>query len=114
MATFDDYKVAAKMRDLIRAIVAEEVQKLRPLPIYGTVSSIDRTNRKCGVVFPGDSEQAIVSMGTIQPSTVGQVVRVGGTVGDRYIEDVMSPAYFAADGGSYGPPGGLYGAGSYG
>ena len=95
MAGFDEYRLAAKTRDIIRLIVRKEINRLRPAATYGTVISINRTNRTCEVRFPEDidDETSVVGMGSIQPSEVGQTVRVGGVVGDRYIDDVMGPPY---------------------
>lgn len=87
--------MAAKMRDVIRAIVVKEIERLRPSPAYATVVSIDRVLRLCEVRFPEDDSTTslVVGMGSIQPSAVGQIVRVAGVVGDRYIDDVMGEPY---------------------
>ncbi len=88
---FGEYQTAAKMRDVIRSIVADELDRLRPADGYATVVTIDVPNRRCEVRFPedGDTNSIWVGMGSIQPTAAGQVVRVTGPQGDRYIDDVM-------------------------
>ena len=89
MFDFSDPEFAARFRDTIRQIVADEVDKLRPRTRYGTVQAIDLANRKCLVILNGDVDSVPVSFGTLAPVNVGQIVRVGGVAGDKYIEDVM-------------------------
>lgn len=95
MAGFDEYRIAAKARDVIRLIVNKEIRQLRPAPAYATVIAIDRAGRRCQVRFAEDDEDSYssVGMGSIQPAAVGQVVRVAGVLGDRFIDDVMGTAY---------------------
>lgn len=93
MAGFGDYRTALEVRDIIQTMVNAEVEKIRPRHQMGTVTSIDRVTRRCGVQFPGEVLSTQVAMGSIQPSAVGQVVRVEGVQGDRYIADVMGPTY---------------------
>ena len=88
-----DYRIALEMREIIRNLVTAEIERQRPSQQMATVTAIDRTNRACSVTFPGDITSVSVAMGSVQPSVVGQVVRVEGTPGDRYISDVMGPAY---------------------
>lgn len=104
MAGFDEYRIAAKARDIFRTIAQKEIDKLRPVPGYGTVIEIDRVNRRARVRFPGDGEDTYssVGMGSVQPLDVGQTVRVAGIIGDRFIDDVMGPAYVDAGGGAGG------------
>lgn len=89
MFDFSDPEFAARFRDTIRQMVADEVDKLRPRTRYGTVQAIDLANRKCLVILNGDEEPVPVSFGTLAPAVVGQIVRVGGVPGDKYVEDVM-------------------------
>lgn len=91
-----DYQTALRMRDMIRKLVKSEVELSRPVAQYATVKSIDRINRKCIVWFTGDSTNISVSMGAMQPQNAGQVVRIAGIPGDRYIDDIMGPVYMRA------------------
>jgi hypothetical protein len=93
MATkFSDYATAAKMRDVMQRTASIELEKQRPRIQYGTVSSIDRPNRKATVLLPGDTNPITVGMGVVQPSATTQVVRIDGPPNDRYITDVMGAA----------------------
>lgn len=89
MAGMDEYAFALRFRGIIRRIVLQELERERPRPRYGVVSSIDRVAKKCYVLFPGDEIAVPVLMGTIQPDRAGRKVRVVGVTGDRYIEDVL-------------------------
>ena len=89
----NDYRYALEFQETMKRLVREEVERQRPRYQMATVVSIDRTNRRCAVIFPGDTTNATVSMGAIQPKTPGQVVRVEGLSGDRYIADVMGDPY---------------------
>lgn len=102
MAGFGDYKTSLKMRDVVERLAKAVIERERPRYQYATVSSIDAVNRKCQVVFTGDTNPVTVTMGSIQPSAVGQMVRVGGIGSDKFIEDVMGAAA-GSGGGSMGP-----------
>jgi hypothetical protein len=88
-----DYRFALEFRAELARLVREEVDKQRPRHQVAEVVSIDRVLRRCVVEFPGDTTTATVSMGSIQPASVGQLVRIEGVAGDRYIADVMGAPY---------------------
>lgn len=88
-----DFQTALEMKSLIETLVRNELENQRPRYQYATVTSIDRTARKCGVQFPGETGSVTVNMGSIQPASVGQTVRVGGLMGDRFIEEVYGETY---------------------
>jgi hypothetical protein len=88
-----DFATALEMKSLIEQLVRNEMEAQRPRYQYATVTSINRTTRKCGVQFPGETGSVTVNMGSIQPAAVGQTVRVGGLMGDRFVEDVMGETY---------------------
>lgn len=96
MATFKEYQAAAQMRDIIQTIVREEMEATRPVYTYATVASIDRTARRCTVVFPDSADPVPVQMGAMQPQSVGQVVRIDGIAGDRYISEVLGSGHLEA------------------
>lgn len=91
-----DYAAALRFRDMLQKLVKAEIDSQRPALTYATVTSIDRVNRKCGVQFIGAPGPVTVNMGAVQPSAVGQTVRIDGLLGDRFVSDVMGPAYMAA------------------
>lgn len=90
---FSDPKIALGARDVFSKIVRSVLDVERPRYRYATVNSIDRVNRKCTVTFVGDSGSVRVSMGSVQPASIGQTVRVAGIGADRFIEDVMGTVY---------------------
>lgn len=94
MATWSDSMTAQAVRDLVTQVVRSMLTTERPPVRYATVVSIDRANRKATVTYIGESTSVTVSMGSIQPLATGQVVRIGGMMGDRYIEDVLGDSNF--------------------
>jgi hypothetical protein len=89
----EDYRFALEFKETLARLVKEEIERQRPRYQMATVISFDRVLRKCTVNFPGDTSNAVVNMGSIQPNAIGQVVRVAGVAGDRYIDDVLGAAY---------------------
>lgn len=84
-----DLDSAMAMRDIVYALVQQALDQERPAPTYGTVQSIDLTNRNAMVVMNGDTVAVKVVFGSIVPSAVGQIVRLEGPSGARYIADIM-------------------------
>jgi hypothetical protein len=89
----DESAFALKMRDIVTELVRKEVDRLRPRHRYGKVTSIDRKNYVCNVQYSGETTPVQVKMGSVQPVRVGQIVRVEGTLTERYVADVMGPSY---------------------
>lgn len=87
-----DYETGVQIRDIIKKLAVQVVDRERPRHQYAIVDSIDRPNRSCMVVYPGDTTPVKVSMGSIQPVAIGQTVRISGVRGDRFIDDVMGLA----------------------
>lgn len=85
---FGDYSLGLKARDAIASIAAATVERLRPTYRYGTVSSIDNANNRCQVLLAGDPSPVWVRTGYIRPTATGQVVRVEGYTGDKFVSDV--------------------------
>lgn len=93
MAGLGDYALAAQMRDQVNRMVESTMERVRPGYRYATVVSINRTSRKCEVQYPGEAVTVMVNMGHLQPFEPGQVVRIDGRMGDRFIDDVMGPVW---------------------
>lgn len=91
-----DSATSQSMRDLITAIVRNVLASERPTPRYATVNSINRATRRCMVTFTGGTTSVPVSMGSVQPHTTGQTVRVAGPPNDRYIEAVLGIQHLPA------------------
>jgi hypothetical protein len=92
---FDDWDFATRFRDAITAICESVIEKMRPSARYAEIVTIDRPNRKCTVKYPGETNAVSIPMGSIQPARPGQIVRIAGVLGDRYIDDVMGDAIIA-------------------
>jgi hypothetical protein len=83
------YASAMEMRDLVSQLVREELSRQAPAPTYATVYSIDAPTRSCLITFPGEVTPVKATYGSVQPNAVGQLVRVEGPPGQRYIADVL-------------------------
>jgi hypothetical protein len=89
---FTSSATALAMRDLIKEIASGVVDRLRPAPRYATVIAIDPVANQCTVNFPGDTTAVPITMGNVKPMKVGQVVRIVGLSGDKYIDGVLGMA----------------------
>ena len=86
---FEDPAVAASARDVMERHIIKVINQERPPYRYATVVQIDPDLRSCLVRYTNQSEPIRVKFGSVRPTEVGQVVRVAGAVGDRYISDVV-------------------------
>jgi hypothetical protein len=94
MTSMAEYAFSLQMRDTIQKLAAEQVELARPKPRYGVVDSLD-TGRRVNVTLNGETAPISVPYGSARPE-VGQRVRVEGTLGDRYVADVIGAAYGTA------------------
>lgn len=92
MTSFADFATAAALRDLVRKLVAAELEIQRPSYVYAIVTALSTDNRTCEVAYPGEEVSAEVAVGAIKPTAVGQVVRIDGRRGDRYVADALDGA----------------------
>jgi hypothetical protein len=100
VAGFSEYEFALKFRDTIKKIVKEILDQERPQPKVGRVVDLDRASGIAYVVYPGNDDTAMkvrVYPGTqplnsdrLNGDEQGSVVRVAGTLGSRYIAEVLS------------------------
>lgn len=97
MASLNEFRTALGFRDVVQTLVKNLLDTERPRYRYASVISIDRTNYKCTVQFQGDPGTVTVNMGSIQPSAVGQRVRVAGMLGDKYIDAVLGGLHFGGN-----------------
>lgn len=89
MAGLGDFAFSTQLRDVIAQMVRNEIDAQRPPYRYGIVQSINYTTNKATVILNGDTGAVTVNFGFIQPTSVGQTVRVDGQGVDRYIADVV-------------------------
>ena len=91
MASLDDFQTAIQFQTVVRNMIKEELQAQSLGYKYAEVISIDPQNRKAVVKYSDIAgDVATVNTGVITPLSAGQVVRVDGKAGDRYITDVTS------------------------
>jgi hypothetical protein len=90
-----DIGFSLDLRDTLKRMIREYVDLERPRPRYATVESFDRAARKCAVVYTGETGSVQVNMGSLQPSAVGQKVRIEGIGTDKYVADVIGEPYMA-------------------
>lgn len=92
-SSFADYDVAAKFRDVIRDIVSDQVTKMRPEVRVAQVESINADDLTAAVRFTGDAGTINARFGpSLQPRSVGSIVRIGGSLGNYYITEVLNEA----------------------
>lgn len=88
---FDSFKTAADMRDAIMQIAESAVKKLAPTPRIGQVTDINRVNYRAQVSLAGDEGSMPVRFTpSLQPRTIGSIVRIAGKPGDYYIADILN------------------------
>jgi hypothetical protein len=96
---FGEYPMAARMRDAIAKIAEKAVESKRPPPRYATVVSLAGTTaNNLWVRFLDEEEDQLVALASIRPSRSGQIVRIEGTIGDRYVADVLGEAVVVGGG----------------
>ncbi len=88
---------ALNFRDWARSFIKSELSEQRPVARYATVSAVDRVARKATVQFNGETADTVVNLGSIQPAWIGQRVRIKGTKGDRYIDDIVGSVISSDD-----------------
>lgn len=104
--TLQDINSAARVREAVAKIATEVVESERPRSRYATVISINKAARTLVVKYPDEAATFTVRCGALIPLATGQVVRVGGQMGDRHVEDIIGDASFDGDPISGGGGGG--------
>lgn len=89
---FKDPQTAISARDALTRLMVSVLDQERPPYRYGTVDFINPDGRTCAVKFDPADDAITVTMGAVQPTSVGQVVRVSGRPGDLFISDVIGKA----------------------
>ncbi len=90
-ATFEDHQFAARFRDWVRQVVADEIEKLRPRYRYAVVDTVDTVNKIVSVTYPDGTSGIKIRYGSLVPSA-GDTIRIAGLPNDRYVDDVVNPA----------------------
>lgn len=95
MGGFADPTTAQEARDVLTRLFIKVLDQERPPYQYGTVTQIDADLGSCLVLLSGDTTPVRVAFGAMRPARTGQVVRVSGSRGDRFISDVVGGAVVA-------------------
>lgn len=85
MNEIEKFGTGVKFRDLLRKFIRAEVDRIRPKYRYATVVNPAVVDNKVEVQFPGETGTVMVVCPYDQPLSAGQVVRVEGLAGDRFI-----------------------------
>lgn len=91
MGSWKEVNSAYRTRDSMRRMIAAVIDERRPRPRLATVVALDAnyTPTKIILQYPNETATFDLSAGTLIPQ-VGSVVRMGGPVGGRYIENIVS------------------------
>lgn len=92
--SLQDLNSAARVREAIAKVALETVDNERPRARYATVISINKTLRTLVVQYPDEAVNFTVKCGAILPLANGQVVRIAGQTGDRYVDDIIGESSF--------------------
>jgi hypothetical protein len=98
--SFDDPAVAIAIRDAVKTFAKQVIDEQFPPSESGRVQSIDHIGGTCMVLFPGHTESVQIKLRPgMHPSRAaldyptlpewGDVVRVEGGLGDRYVSEVL-------------------------
>ncbi len=79
---------ALTVRDSIRKFVGAEVERLRPRYRYAKVISFDVNTGLAEVQYPGEEGTVVLPVSGGMPSVNGQIVRIEGMRGDRFVAGV--------------------------
>lgn len=92
--SLNELNSAARVREAIIKVAQETVEQERPRARYATVISRDQTARTLVVQYPDEASTFTVPCGALMPLANGQVVRIAGLMGDRYVDDIIGQASF--------------------
>lgn len=87
---FASFALAMKTRDVVKRFVREVLQEEGWYFTYGTVQTVDSVANTVDVIQTGEATAKTVKMGSLKPAP-GQVVRMFGPPGARFIDDVLGP-----------------------
>lgn len=92
-----DHRVALAIKDVIRTIADGRIDKLRPPDRYAVVQSVDYAALKATVLYHNGTNLIPVPFPhNLQPTDVGQLVRVSGGRTNRYVSALVSPPLWTA------------------
>ena len=86
---FESYLTAGDFQHVLNKMIDSRVASERPASRGARVVSINHEERYCMVVFNGETTPVKIPYGGVAPATTGQIVRIEGLAGDRYIANVL-------------------------
>jgi hypothetical protein len=90
VTTLDDVNAAARLKEVINALVDQRLAQMAPSERYATITGILGTTAT--VVYPDEPSNPIsLPLKGYGPYAVGQIVRVVGQMGARYIDMPFTP-----------------------
>jgi hypothetical protein len=92
MTMLDTQAAAIRTRDIINRQVQKAINESGLMAKTGIITEINRDNNTAKVKFRNEDIPVLVKMGAIQPTAVGQAVRVSGPGGAAWIIDVIGRA----------------------
>lgn len=84
-----DYDFALELRDIVKKLVAEEVQRIRPRYRYAEVQSVNLATRKATVIFTSEVTPVEVNIGGFTYILPNDIVRIEGIGTDKFVADVI-------------------------
>jgi hypothetical protein len=96
MRELDKFGSALGFRESLRKFIRTEVERIRPRYRYAEVISFDINLGVAEVKYPGETETVTLPVSGGMPSVVGQIVRIEGLRGDRFVAGVSGSTAGAA------------------
>lgn len=96
---FADVNLAHRMKAVIRSIVKKVLDEQYPAPRYATVDEVDLPNSRATVIYPDEPGNPVSLPITALAPDAGNMVRVSGPRGARYIDEVIDGGFFSRSGG---------------
>lgn len=83
-----DYDYAARFLAAVQKMIADVIDSKRPEYKYATVTALGTGNKTAQIKYPGDADSVTVRIETSTTPVVGDVVRIEGRSGDKYLAGI--------------------------
>ena len=91
----NDFDAAIRLKEAVYKIAARAIEDLMPRPRYATVISVNYLTGRATCKYPDEGGTFDVAITAVAPG-IGSVVRIAGSQGARYIDEVMTGAVINA------------------
>jgi hypothetical protein len=85
----NDFDAAIRLKEAVYKIAARAIEDLMPRPKFATVTAVNLSTNRATCQYPDEGGTFDVPMTNLIPA-VGAVVRIAGTQGARYIDEIMT------------------------